>query len=46
MSDLLNGVMRCMGYLLEALIDSLGELDRDGLIRHYFVLRYSTSSAL
>ena len=33
-----------MGYLLEALVDGLRELDRDGLIRHYFVLRYSASS--
>jgi hypothetical protein len=34
-----------MSDLLEALVDSLRKLDRDGLIRHYFVPRYSTSSA-
>jgi hypothetical protein len=37
--------MRCVGYLLEALVEVLRELDRDGLMWHYFVLRYSTSSA-
>src|SRR5262245_48701987 len=31
--------MRCVGYLLEALVDGIRELYRDGLIRHYFVLR-------
>jgi len=37
--------MRCVGYLLEALVDGLRELDGYDLIRHCFVLHYSTSSA-
>jgi hypothetical protein len=44
--NLLNGVIRGAGYLLEALVDGIRQLDGYGLIRHYFVLRFLVLGAL
>jgi hypothetical protein len=44
--NLLDGVIRGLGYLLEASVDGIRELDRYGLIRHGFALRILVLGAL
>jgi hypothetical protein len=44
--NLLDGVIRGVGDLLEALVDGIRELERYGLIRHGLVLRFLVLKAL